>query len=274
MAGPRPVFYVSDRTGITVETLGHTLLTQFEGTSFEILTLPYVDTPEKARAAAARIEDAGRRRGVRPIVFSTLVDPAVRRIVLGCDALGIDFFEAFIGPLERELQTRSTEAVGRTHGLSDPDRYGVRMDAVNFALGTDDGIAVQEYAQADVIVTGVSRSGKTPTCLYLALQFGIRAANYPVTEEELDVLRLPAALVPHRARLFGLTIDPQRLHQIRSARRPDSRYASLRQCQYEVGQVEALYRKEGIPHVNTTRQSVEEIATHIVHEAGLLRRDR
>ncbi|HQU17142.1 MAG: phosphoenolpyruvate synthase regulatory protein [Chromatiales bacterium 21-64-14] len=268
----RTVFFVSDRTGITAETLGNTLLTQFDSLHFQRITLPFVDTQEHAREARARIDAQRAQTGVRPLVFSTLVDPDVRAIVAHCDGVFLDFFDAFVRPVEQELGLASSRTLGRSHGLVDPAGYDVRMDTVNFSLGTDDGLAVSRYAKADIILLGVSRSGKTPTCLYLALQFGIRAANYPLTDEDLEPGCLPALLESHRPRLYGLTIDPERLQTIRAARRPGGRYASAVQCRDEVRKAEALFREQGIRFLNTTHLSIEEITTTILHQCKLARR--
>ncbi len=265
----RVVFFVSDRTAITAEGLGNSLLTQFDQAVFVRHTLRFIDTPAKARSVAAEIRRVGEASGSRPIVFSTLIDADMRGIVAESGAICFDFVDTFIGRLETELGLRSSHSIGRTHGLTDKPRYNLRMDAVNFALATDDGLTSRMYEQADVIVVGVSRSGKTPTCLYLALTFGIYAANYPLTPDDLGEAQLPAGLGAHRSKLYGLTIDPGRLRAIRTERRPDSQYSSLQQCQYEVRQAEALFRHNGIPSVTTTTMSVEEIATTIVHEMGL-----
>jgi len=265
----RVVFFVSDRTAITVEGLGNSLLTQFSGTTFTRHTLRFIDTPEKAQEVAAEIRRAAHASGTRPIIFSTLIDANIRRIVAESGGVFFDFVDTFIGPLEAEFKQASSHAIGKAHGLVDNSRYNLRMDAVNFALATDDGLATKNYQQADLIVAGVSRSGKTPTCLYLALTFGIYAANYPLTMEDLDETRIPPQLGTHRPKLFGLTIDPVRLHGIRNERRPDSHYASMRQCQYEVRQAEALFRQNSIPFLATTTMSVEEIAATIVHELRL-----
>jgi regulator of PEP synthase PpsR (kinase-PPPase family) len=268
----RTVFILSDRTGVTAETLGHSLLTQFESIDFEQVTVPFVDTVERAREAVARIEQATRRDGVRPVVFSTLVDREVRAVVKGVDALFFDFFETFIGPLEKVFESSSSHMVGRTHGLADLRSYMTRMDAINYTLNHDDGLNSQGYEHADMILVGVSRSGKTPTCLYMAMSFGIRAANYPLTDEDLSDLRLPADLEPYRERLYGLSIDPRRLGEIREERRPGSRYASLAQCRYEVNRAESLFRRERIACLNTSFSSIEEIATAILHQSGIARR--
>lgn len=265
----RVVFFVSDRTAITAEALGNSLLTQFSEIAFARHTIRFIDTAEKARAAAEEIRQARKETGARPVVFSTLIDSEMRRIVAESGGVFFDFVDTFIGPLETELKQKSLHAIGKAHGVGDDSKYGLRMDAVNFALATDDGLTTKSYDQADLIVVGVSRSGKTPTCLYLALTFGIHAANYPLTAEDLEENRIPPALNAHRSKLFGLTIDPARLQGIRNERRPDSEYASIKQCQYEVRQAEALFRENRIPFLATTTMSVEEIATTIVHEKGL-----
>jgi len=270
----RSVFLISDRTGITAEAVGRSLLTQFEHVDFMLRTLPFIDTPEKADAAVAQIDAIAERDGLRPLLFSTLIDPDIRKIVSRSKGLLLDPFDAFIGILETELQTPSTHTIGRSHGMGNEASYKERIDAVNYALSHDDGATTDHYTSADVILVGVSRSGKTPTCLYLALQFGLHAANYPITEDDLVDTNLPKVLQPHRQHLFGLTIEPRRLHQIRTERRPDSRYADLRQCEREIHAVEAMYRRERIPYLDASHMSVEEIGTTILHRIGRERRLR
>ncbi|MDH5178429.1 MAG: kinase/pyrophosphorylase [Gammaproteobacteria bacterium] len=265
----RLVIYISDSTGITAETLGHSLLTQFSGLEFEAHTFRYIDSLEKAQQAAALINKAAQNTGLRPIVFSTLIDPVSQAAVADSQCLFIDFMQAFIAPLAEELGQPARPAVGHSHGVVQEQAYQKRMSAVNFALQSDDGVGLQNYDQAGVILLGVSRSGKTPTCVYLALHYGIYAANYPLVEEDLERIRLPEILQPRRRKLFGLTISAERLHSIRKERRPDSEYSSLRQCQYELRQVEALYRQFNIPYLNVTTMSVEEIATSIMARTGL-----
>ncbi len=269
---PRSVFFISDRTGITVETLGHSLLSQFEPLEYSEIIQPFVDTDEKLEACIRQIEYAAQHTGQRPLVFVTLVNQSYQERLAACDAMVVDFFRTFVGVLEGELGQESSHRVGHTHGVRDVGQYDARMDTVNYTLRTDDGSGAQQYQDADIVIIGVSRSGKTPTCLYLALQFGIRAANYPITEEDLEHRRLPEALVPYRERLFGLMIDAERLHRIRSQRMPDSRYASIVQCQYELRQLQALFQRENIPWLDSTSMSVEEIATSILHASGLRRR--
>jgi [pyruvate, water dikinase]-phosphate phosphotransferase / [pyruvate, water dikinase] kinase len=269
----RSVFFVSDQTGVTAETLGHSLMTQFEGLDLRPVTLPFVSSLDKAQEAVRRIERAAHEDGLRPIVFSTLVQDELRDVVMKANALFLDLFSAFIGPLERELNTRSTHRAGRAHGIADLAAYTTRIDATNFALANDDGTG-GDYAHADVVLVGVSRVGKTPTCVYMALQYGLFAANYPLTEDELEAGRLPPRLEPFRAKLYGLTIRPERLQQIRTERRPDSRYASRQQIQFELRAAEALFARLGIPSLDTTECSIEEIASRILNTTAIERRLR
>jgi [pyruvate, water dikinase]-phosphate phosphotransferase / [pyruvate, water dikinase] kinase len=269
---PRPVFFVSDGTGITAEALGHSLLTQFEGIDFQQIVEPFVDSVEKAEECVGRIAEAKARAGVRPIVFCTLVNDDIRAVLRDADALVLDFFEGFLNPLEAELGTRSSHTVGRSHAVGNNKEYHDRIEAVNFALAHDDGLGNQDLAKADVILVGVSRSGKTPTCLYMALQLGIKAANYPLTPEDFDRGTLPSAVEPHLKLLYGLTIGPERLAEIRNERRPDSRYARLENCRYEVEQAEKLMRRHGIRWLNSTTRSIEEIATKVMQDVKLERR--
>jgi len=268
----RTVFFVSDSTGITAETLGHALLTQFDNLDYKQVTLPFVAGVDEAVEAVSQIDAAARQDEQRPIVFSTLTSAEVYQSITACNALVLDLFSVFIHPLELELNRGSTHAKGRSHGLVDRASYEIRIDAVDFALSHDDGASTRHYGNADIILVGVSRSGKTPTCLYLALQFGIRAANYPITEENLDEKKLPKVLEQHRAKLFGLTIGADRLRQIRSERRPNSRYASVSQCRREVNEVEGLFRANDIKFFDTSSISIEEIATQLLQETGLKRR--
>ncbi|MFC7300212.1 pyruvate, water dikinase regulatory protein [Cognatiluteimonas weifangensis] len=268
MSNLRPVFYVSDGTGITAETIGHSLLTQFANIRFVTDRIPFVDTLEKAQVAAMEIRRAGEQSGYRPVVVNSCVDPALNAVLAESGALMLDVFAPFIEPLERELGMQRQSQVGRAHGMVDFDSYHRRINAMNYALAHDDGVSM-DYSEADVILVGVSRAGKTPTCVYLALHHGVRAANYPLTEEDLDSDRLPAKLRPYRSKLFGLTIDPVRLQQIRQERRPNSRYAQLDTCKHEVVAAEALLRAEGIQMLSTTHASIEEIASRILEVLGL-----
>ena len=270
MSVKRSAFFVSDRTGITAEMLGHSLLTQFDQVEFTETTLPFVDTPQKAEDAVIEINAAAKRDGTRPIVVSTLVDTEVSAVLGKAEGLVLDCFQIFTAPLEQELGMRSSHAMGRSHSAVN-STYFQRIEAVNFALAYDDGQATKELNNSDVVLIGVSRCGKTPTCLYLALQYGIRAANYPLIPEDFGSMRLPGQLRPWRDKLFGLTILPDRLHQIRSERRPGSKYASLPSCLSEVREAEALMRNESIPYLDTTHRSIEELASTILRQANLAR---
>jgi len=268
MAHRRTVFFVSDGTGITAQMLGHSLLTQFEGVEFNQVTLPFVDSMEKAEECLARI---GAETNGQPIVFSTLVNSDVREVLRRANALVIDFFESFIDPLEAGLGVKSSHTIGRSHSAMDKKEYQQRIEAINFAMAHDDGASHRELGQADVILIGVSRSGKTPTSLYLALQFGVMAANYPLIPEDFHRGKLPEALRADKTRLYGLTIAPERLHEIRKERRPGSQYADLDNCRYEVAEAESLMRREGIRCINSTSKSIEEIATTILRELRIQR---
>lgn len=272
MPDRRTVFFLSDRTGITAEMLGNSLLTQFDDIRFQRVTIPFVDSPDKVAAAVRQVNETAEREGRRPIVISSVVDEAMSEIIRrDARALTLDFFGVFIQPLETELGTKSSHAAGKSHGIADSHEYFARMEAINFTQAHDDGVSTRDLGKAQVILVGVSRCGKTPTSLYLALQFGIRAANFPLTPDDFADRKLPASVLPWRNKLFGLTIQPERLRQIREERRPDSAYASLDNCRYEVREAEAMMVRERIPMLNTTTKSIEEIATTIIHQAKVER---
>jgi regulator of PEP synthase PpsR (kinase-PPPase family) len=262
----RTIFFLSDHTGITVENMGRALLSQFEGFEYEIVHWPFIDSVEKARQVATRIEKVAADSALPPIVFSTLVEPQLRRCFADVHARVFDFFAAFTQQLEQELHLRSAPRLGHYHSMSNSHAYNERIHAVNFAFTNDDGAIVKNYPVADIILVGVSRSGKTPTCLFLGLQHGLLAANYPLTEDDLGANELPAPLQTVRQKLFGLTIDPRQLQRIRQERRPNSRYASLEQCQREIRQAVALFQQHQIPFLDTTAMSIEEIAARLVHQ--------
>jgi len=268
----RTVFFVSDGTGITAETFGNAILAQFPFRPRHVRR-PFIDTPEKAAAVVSEINAAQAADGKRPVVFITLVDERVRDIVTAshCKGMVLDMFRTFVEPLEAEFGVKSNHRVGRPPDVNASAEYHDRIEAINFSLQHDDGQSSRNLEIADVILVGVSRSGKTPTSLYLAMQHGVKAANCPLIPEDFERGRLPAALAPHRAKCFGLTIDPTRLAQIRNERRPGSKYASAENCRYEVNEAEAMMRREGITWLSTTHKSIEEIATTILNE---LRPDR
>lgn len=268
----RVIFYLSDGTGITAETLGHSLLSQFDDIEYDQRVLPYIDTTQKATEVLETINQVTENQGQRAIVFSTVVNDDIRQIIKQAKALVFDHFDTFMKPLEAELGMKSNLAVGRSHGVTNFDEYKARIEAVNFALATDDGTNVHNYNLADIIIIGVSRCGKTPTSLYLALQCGLYTANYPLTDDDLENHDLPDSLLAHTHKLFGLTITARQLSAIRSERRPNSQYASLSQCQRELSHAKSLFAKYRIPHLDTSAHSVEEISTKILSVLGLKRR--
>lgn len=268
----RTAFFVSDRTGITVEMLGRSLLRQFDSLQFNEITIPYLDTPDKAAAAVDEINERAAAEGVRPLLLSTFANPSVRSVLDTANAFHLDCFGSLIAPLEAELGVGSSPATGLSHRIGDTADHRRRIDAIRFTLDHDDGISRRNWVQADIILVGVSRSGKTPTCLYLALQYGVCAGNYPLVPEDFARLGLPEQLENLRGKLFGLSIHPERLHQMRSERKPGSRYASLDNCQQEMREAEALMDREGIPYLDATNKSIEEMAIAVLHHAKLQRR--
>lgn len=265
----RRVFFVSDRTGITVETLGQSLLTQFPDTEFVTRTLPFVTNQLAAQNAAELIRRARDEDGVPPLVFSTLTDPATQYIIASSNEHVFDLFGTFIEPLEDALGQESSHTAGRMHGIRDVTVYERRLRALNFTLSHDDGLSPRDLHEADVVLLGVSRCGKTPTCLYLAMHYSLKAGNYPLTEDDFGSTRLPAVLQGCREKIYGLTIVPEQLSRIRHERRPQGSYSTLAQCRAEVAKAEAMFRTENIQFLDTTTVSIEEIAATIVRDRGL-----
>lgn len=261
----RTVFFVSDGTGITAETFGHSVLTQFE-LRFRQIRLPFIDTLEKAHEAVREINEAYESDGKRPIVFSTLVKAELSSVVRQSLGMHMDLIQTFVEPLEQELGVKSTHTIGRSHNIADSEDYKNRIEAINFSLAHDDGQSDQNLAAADVILVGVSRSGKTPTSLYLAMQYGIKAANYPLIPEDFERGKLPGELRQYKKKIFGLSIAADRLAEVRNERRPGSKYASLENCRYEINEAEKMMRREGIRWMSSTAKSIEEIATMILQE--------
>lgn len=274
MKPKRYVFFLSDGTGITTETLGLSLLTQFPQIEFITETIPYVNSKEKAQEVVEQVNQAAKSSGAQPIIFATFANPDIRNQIAGCKGLLLDFLQTFIGILEQTLGTQSSHGVGLSHGVVDYEKYKLRIEAVNFCLATDDGANVHRYEEADLILVGVSRCGKTPTSLYLALQYGIFVANYPITEDDLIHNQLPISLQDYKHKLFGLTIDLERLILVRHERRPASRYASYEQCNKELQAVEKLFMREKIGYLNSTHLSVEELSTRILAFMRIHRRLR
>jgi len=263
----RTVFFVSDGTGITAETFGNSILAQFPATPRHVRR-PFIDSVDKARDVQKEIDETAAGEGRRPIVFITLVNDEVRQVIAQPESKGLvlDMFRTFVEPLEIEFGVKSNHRVGRFSDAAKSQEYNDRIEAINFSLAHDDGQSSRNLAEADVILVGVSRCGKTPTSLYLAMQHGIKAANYPLIPEDFDRARMPVPLAPYKAKCFGLTIDPDRLAQVRHERRPGSAYASLNNCRQEVRDAEAMMRREGIGWLSSTHKSIEEIATTILRD--------
>ena len=259
----RIVFIVSDGTGITAENFSQSILAQFEAT-FKHIRVPFVDSIDKAHDAVSSINQAATKYEVQPIVFTTLVNSELNTIVSKANGLILDMFQTFVAPLEAALGMKSTHAMNRLHHNADTEAYKNRIEAINYSLAHDDGQSNQNLAEADVILIGISRVGKTPTSLYLAMQYGLKAANYPLIPEDFERGQLPKDLMPYRQKIFGLMIDAERLSEIRNERRPGSNYAKLENCRYEINEATAMMKKQSIPWVLTTSKSIEEIATTVL----------
>ena len=268
----RTVFFVSDGTGITAETFGHSVLSQFE-MRFRQVRLPFIDTLDKAYDAARKINEAFAADGQRPIIFSTLVKTDLSAVIRKSSGMHMDLFQSFVAPLEQELGVMSTHTIGRSHNIVDSEEYKNRIEAINYSLAHDDGQSHKNLASADVILVGVSRSGKTPTSLYLAMQYGIKAANYPLIPDDFEREKLPSALMEFKNKIFGLSITPERLSEIRNERRAGSKYAAIENCRYEVNEAEKMMKREGIRWLSSTTKSIEEISTTILQEIKPNRRE-
>ncbi|APA68828.1 posphoenolpyruvate synthetase regulatory kinase/phosphorylase PpsR [Janthinobacterium sp. 1_2014MBL_MicDiv] len=268
----RTVFFVSDGTGITAETFGHSVLTQFD-LRFRQIRLPFIDTMDKAYEAARKINEAFAADGQRPIIFSTLVKNDLSAVIRKSSGMHMDLIQTFVAPLEQELGVMSTHTIGRSHNIVDSEEYKNRIEAINYSLAHDDGQSHKNLSSADVILVGVSRSGKTPTSLYLAMQYGIKAANYPLIPDDFEREKLPSALLEFKNKIFGLSITPERLSEIRNERRAGSKYAAIENCRYEVNEAEKMMKREGIRWLSSTTKSIEEISTTILQEIKPNRRE-
>ena len=268
----RTVFFVSDGTGITAETFGHSVLTQFD-LRFRQIRLPFIDTMDKAYEAARKINEAFVSDGQRPIIFSTLVKNDLSAVIRKSSGMHMDLIQTFVAPLEQELGVMSTHTIGRSHNIVDSEEYKNRIEAINYSLAHDDGQSHKNLSSADVILVGVSRSGKTPTSLYLAMQYGIKAANYPLIPDDFEREKLPTALHEFKNKIFGLSITPERLSEIRNERRAGSKYAAIENCRYVVNEAEKMMKREGIRWLSSTTKSIEEISTTILQEIKPNRRE-
>lgn len=265
----REVYFISDGTGITVEALGKSLLTQFSTVNFNIHKISFVNSVFKAQELMTKITTETKKKNYNPIILSTLIDKKIRAVFDNEQVFFIDFFSQYLNPLEIELNTHSNHAIGKSHSVFDQEKYENRIKAINYTLYTDDGLGTNKYDNAELILIGVSRCGKTPTCIYLAIHYGIKAANYPLTIDDMNEYQLCNFLNKYKSKLFGLTIDPLRLQYIRQQRRSNSKYASLLQCTKEIKWVEKIMRQENIPFINTTHHSIEEISACIINKNNL-----
>ncbi|MFW0795638.1 pyruvate, water dikinase regulatory protein [Gordonia sp. CPCC 205515] len=258
-----PVFFLSDSTGISAETMGNALLLQFPDQRFDRTLIPFITTVEEAREVVQRL-DAAMDRGVTPLAFATAVLDEVRAELHKTRVPLIDFFDSHIGQIETILGTAGARAPARLHGVGDVKRYNARMQAVEYAIEHDDGQSVRSLDKADAILVAPSRCGKTPTTMYLALQHGLFVANYPLVDEDLASDVLPRPIRHLRDRCFGILTTPARLSAVRTERRPNSTYASLKQCSYELKRAESLYRAHDLPIIDSSAKSVEEMSTLIL----------
>jgi [pyruvate, water dikinase]-phosphate phosphotransferase / [pyruvate, water dikinase] kinase len=258
-----PVFFLSDSTGISAETMGNALLIQFPDLRFERRLIPFISTMEEAKRVVA-ILDAAMDGPVTPLAFTTAAVDEIREVLHTSRCPIIDFFDMHMSRVESILGVRGLHVASRLHSVGDIQRYNARMAAVEYAIEHDDGQSTRALDKAEVILLAPSRCGKTPTTMYLALQHGIFVANYPLVEDDFDTTELPRPVRQLRDRCFGLTTTPIRLSQVRHERRPNSRYASLEQCTYELREAEALYRRHRIPVINSSAKSVEEMSTVIL----------
>jgi regulator of PEP synthase PpsR (kinase-PPPase family) len=265
----RPAFIISDRTCVTAGTMSHTLLSQFPDIEFERHTIPFVDADDKVKSSIRQINHSYKTHKVRPLIFTSFMDNNYTHELEKSEGIVIDLIKPFISDLERHLMTDSSHKVGQAHGMTAEHDYMHRIDAINFSMRYDDGVRIGNYDQADLILIGVSRAGKTPTSLYMALHYGLNTANYPLADDDFEKGTLPDALIESREKLFGLTIDPLQLHMIRQKRRANSEYSELSQCRREVLQAQQFYKRYRIPHADSTAMSIEELASLIVHRMNL-----
>ena len=264
MEKARHVFYLSDRTGKTAEAIGQSLLSQFGDYQFESKVYSFLDTIEKVKEAATIINQTSETNKEESIVFNTIVNSDHQKIIAETNSCVIDLFGEFISPLEQSLNTVSSYASGMAHEKFEFQEYNARIDAIDFTLSYDDGVRFSEYEKADIVLLGVSRSGKSPTCIYLAMNFSVKAANYPLSEEQLDSGKLPDSLINNLDKIVGLTISPKQLFEMRQKRRPGTEYSSFATCEKEIKQAKRLFEDYKIPFVESTSTSIEEISVQLL----------
>lgn len=266
----RTVFLISDSTGITLEKLSHSLLSQFPQVNFTIMTHRYIDTTTKVESICDYIHQVYQQDQLKPLVFTSLLNQTHRSAISTAECIHYDIFEMFMGKLNQVLDLTPTPVSGLSHAVANENQYESRIEAINFALKSDDGLSTSLYEKADVILLGVSRAGKTPTCLYLAMNYGILAANYPITEEDMQFSDVPDVIKKYKSKCFALTIEVNQLTHIRNKRRPDSKYASVAQCRREINFANNLFRENNIECIDTSTTSIEELATSIISKKNLV----
>ncbi len=264
-----PVFFLSDSTGISAETMGNALLIQFPELHFERTVIPFISSVEEARRVVRELDATLAASARTPLVFTTAASDAVRLELRTTKCPVIDFFDLHMQRVEAILDTRGVRLAARLHGVGDVQRYNSRMQAIEYTIEHDDGQSVRGLDKADVVLVAPSRCGKTPTAMYLALQHGLFVANYPIVEEDLDTNELPRPVRDLRERCFGLMTTPARLSAVRQERRPGSQYASVEQCTFELRRTEAMFAMHQVPVVDSSTKSVEEIATMILQNLNV-----
>ncbi len=264
MWNAKDVYYISDSTAILAEDLGRALLCQFPGISFNEEKIPFVRSPEQAQAALQKILE--RSGGRFPLLFCTIIDRNIREIFDSPEVEYFDILNGFLGQLEHSLEATPLREPGFSRRGKD---IAKRVEAIHYTLEHDDGTRTREYHQADIILVGVSRSGKTPVSVYLATHFGLKAANFPLTSEQLDNYVLPVDIIRNRQRALGLTSSPKHLHKIREKRYKGSSYASLSTCSRELQQARQLFSQHQIRVLETEGKSIEELAVQAIQLTGI-----
>lgn len=271
MPQKRTVFFVSDRTGMTTQMLGHSLLAQFDSVPMEEVTLPFVDSLERAKAAVDLINHREQADGIRPLVFSTIVSQEVAHAVSCARALYLDCCNVFMNALERELGVKASHTTSHSDRANDFSNRHARLEAINYALRHDHFRVPADFSGADIVVIGVERVGKTPLCLHLAVMHGVRAANYDLSVRDLEAGKLPDIVAAARGRIFGITMTPERLNITRTEHKK-GRYASLEECRFELDKAETLMLREKIVFLDSSRTSLEELAALVMTQARPVQR--
>jgi len=269
MWSAKDVYYISDSTGILATNLGQALICQFPEVNFSGEKFPFIRTVEDAKKTLAYI--LSRSGGRRPLIFSTIINSDVRKIF---DSPEVEFFDAFghfLDRLETCLETPALREPGFARHL-DNVHMAKRVEAIYFCLEHDDGRKVDEFDEADIILLGVSRAGKTPISVYLSTQMGLKSANFPLTSEYLTRYRIPDGIMQNRAKAVGLTTSAQLLNSVREKRYPGSNYAKLSTCIEEIHQAQRIFQKNKIPIISTAGKSIEEAATQVLRELSILKK--